>query len=144
MGFYKNYIGMIKDIPNLKVEDIALAAVPTPNAETNEDEWYIYLINKKDKAIENVLVSSKGYGEMNKEKVETSELRHYIEVIPAMGYAKIEAIMPELFAISNQYWVSFYIGKEIFDKKYVFVAESIQKSNLTDVPVIGKKGVLLS
>ena len=135
---------MIKDIPNLKVEDIALAAVPTPNVETNEDEWYIYLINKKNVAIENVLVSSKGYGEMNKDKVETSELRHYVAVIPAMSFAKIEAIMPELFAISNQYWVSFYIGKEIFDKKYVFVAESIQKSNLTDVPVIGKKGVLLS
>ncbi|NEN24779.1 hypothetical protein G3O08_14835 [Cryomorpha ignava] len=135
---------MIKDIPNLRVSDIALAAIPTPNAETNEDEWYIYLINKKNVPLENVLVSSKGYGILNKDKVETSELRHYVEVIPAMGFAKIETIMPELFAISNQYWVSFYIGKEIFDKKYVFVAESIQTSNLTDVPIIGKKGVLLS
>lgn len=135
---------MIKDIPNFKVEDIALAAIPTPNVDTNEDEWYIYLINKKAVPIENVLISSKGYGTLNKDKVETSELRHYVEVIPAMGFAKIETIMPELFAISNQYWVSFYIGKEIFDKKYVFVAESIQTSNLTDVPIIGKKGVLLS
>lgn len=135
---------MIKDIPNFKVEDIALAAIPTPNAEGGDDEWYIYLINKKNVPLENVLISSKGYGILNKDKVETSELRHYVEVIPAMGFAKIETIMPELFAISNQYWVSFYIGKEIFDKKYVFVAESIQTSNLTDVPIIGKKGVLLS
>lgn len=135
---------MIKDIPNFRVEDIALAAIPMPNAEGGDDEWYIYLINKKNVPLENVLISSKGYGVLNKDKVETSELRHYVEVIPAMGFAKIETIMPELFAISNQYWVSFYIGKEIFDKKYVFVAESIQTSNLTDVPIIGKKGVLLS
>ncbi len=135
---------MIKDIPKSKVENIALAAVPTPNAETQEDEWYIYLINQKDQAIKNVLVSSKGYGQVNNQKMETSELRHYVEVIPAKGFAKIETIMPELFAISNQYWVSFYLGKDIFDKKYVFVAESIQPSNFTDIPLMGKKGVLLS
>lgn len=135
---------MIKDIPIFKVEDIALAAVPTPNAETGEDEWYIYLINKKAEPIENVLVASKGYGSISSEKVETSVLRHHIKIIPALSFAKIEAIMPELFAISNQYWVSFYIGAQIFDKKYVFVAESIQPKNYTEIPVIGKKGILLS
>lgn len=135
---------MIKDIPTLKVEDIALAAVPTPNDETGEDEWYIYLINKKDEPIENVLVASKGYGTVNSEKVKTSVLRHHIKIIPALSFAKVEAIMPELFAISNQYWVSFYIGSQIFDKKYVFVAESIQPKNYTEIPVIGKKGILLS
>ena len=135
---------MKKDIRGPKVEDIAIAAIPLENEESNEPEWYIFLINKKDEPITNVLVSSKGYGELNKQKVETSELRHHVEVIPAQGFAKIEPIMPELFAISNQYWVSFYIGSQIFDKKYVFVAESIQESNFTEVPIIGKKGVLLS
>lgn len=135
---------MIKDIPIIKVEDIALAAVATPNVETGEDEWYIYLINKKDEPIENVLVSSKGYGRISSEKVETSVLRHHIDVIPALSFAKIEPIMPELFGISNQYWVSFYIGAQIFDKKYVFVAESIQPKNYTEIPLIGKKGILLS
>lgn len=135
---------MIKDIPSLKVEDIALAAIPTQNTETGEDEWYIYLINKKNESIENVLVSSKGYGTISSEKVETSVLRHHIQIIPPLSFAKIEPIMPELFAISNQYWVSFYIGSQIFDKKYVFVAESIQPKNYTEIPLIGKKGILLS
>ncbi len=135
---------MKKDIREPKVEDIAIAAVPLENEETKEPEWYIFLINKKDAPITNVLVSSKGYGEVNQKKVETSVLRHHVKVIPAQGFAKIEPIMPELFAISNQYWVSFYIGAQIFDKKYVFVAESIQESNFTEVPIIGKKGVLLS
>lgn len=135
---------MKKDIRDPKVEDIAIAAIPLENEESNEPEWYIFLINKKDVAITNVLVSSKGYGLLNAQKVETSELRHHVEEIPAQGFAKIEPIMPELFGISNQYWVSFYIGNQIFDKKYVFVAESIQESNFTDIPLVGKKGVLLS
>lgn len=135
---------MKKDIHDPQVEDIAIAAIPEDNEESGEKDWYIFLINKKDVPIENVLVSSKGYGEVDDKKVETSELRHYVESIPANGFAKIEPIMPDLFGISNQYWVSFYIDRQIFDKKYVFVAESIQESNLTEVPLVGEKGVLLS
>lgn len=135
---------MIKDIPNLKVEDIALAAVPSPIEGTDEDEWYIYLINRKNQPIENVLISSKGYGTIDSEKVKTSVLRHHVKIIPALSFVKVEPILPELFALSNQYWVSFYIGAQIFDKKYVFVAESIQPKNYTEIPLIGKKGILLS
>ncbi len=135
---------MKKDILAPKVEDIALAAVPLPLPDTDELEWYIYLVNKKSAPIENVIVASKGYGEVNNEKIETSQLRHYVKVIPALSFAKIEPIMSELFAINNEYWVSFYIGKQIYDKKYVFLAESIQESNLTDVPLMAQKGVLLS
>ncbi len=134
---------MKKDIKHLAAEGIALAAVPELNPESNEQEWNIYVINLKEVPIENVLVSSKGYGELDGKKVETSELRHFLEDIEVGGYAKVEPIMPDLFSINNQYWVSFYIDREIFDKKYVFLAESIQESNLTSVPHINKKGVLL-
>lgn len=135
---------MRKDIIDPEVEDISIAAIPLENEETDEKDWYIFLINRKTVPIENVLVSSKGYGQLNNQRVETSELRHYVATIPPNGFARIEPIMPELFGISNQYWVSFYIGSQIFDKKYIFVAESIQESNMTEIPLIGKKGVLLS
>lgn len=134
---------MIKDIDPPKVENIALAAVPEPIPGTGIDEWYIYLINLKDTEITNVIVASRGYGVVKKEKVETSQLRHHVEAIPPNSYVKIEPIMDNLFPLNNQYWVSFYIGREIFDKKYVFLAETIQKENTTDVPLMGKKGVLL-
>lgn len=135
---------MIKDIPKLKVDNIALAAVPEEGDIPGINTWYIYLINLKDSSIYNVLVSSRGYGQINMEDVKTSELRHFLEELPARSYVKIEPIMEELFALSNQYWVSFYIGQEIFDKKYVFLAESIQQKYLTDIPLMGTKGVLLS
>ncbi|MFT5596572.1 MAG: hypothetical protein ACI8QH_001370, partial [Flammeovirgaceae bacterium] len=63
---------MIKDIETPKVEDIALAAVLEINPESGLDEWNIYLINLKEVEIVNVLVASRGYGVIKKEKVETS------------------------------------------------------------------------
>ena len=134
---------MKKDIKELKVENIAIAAVPEQNEETGAEEWYIYLLNLKEEKVENVLVSSRGYGEVNREKVETSQLRHFVEELPAKSYVKIEPIMENLFGISNQYWVSFYIGRQIYDKKYVFLPETIQKQNLTSLPLMERKGVLL-
>jgi hypothetical protein len=142
-SFAQTQIAVIKDINDPKVEGIAIAAVPEMPEDGGEQSWFIYLINTKDHPITNVIVSSKGYGEVKKENVKTSELRHFVDDLPAKSFAKIESIMPELFAISNQYWVSFYIDRQIFDKKYVFVAESIQESNLTELPLMKKKGVLL-
>ena len=134
---------MIKDIETHKVEVIALAAVLEINPESGLDEWNIYLINLKEVEIVNVLVASRGYGVVKKEKVETSQLRHHVKAIPPQSYVKIEPIMDDLFSLNNQYWVSFYIDREIFDKKYVFLAESIQIENTTEIPLIGQKGVLL-
>jgi hypothetical protein len=133
-----------KDIPTYKVENIAIAAVPDTSEGQAEPQWNIHLINLKETEIKNVLVSSKGYGEINGEKVQTSELRHFIEALPGHSYVKVEPIMPDVFGLNNQYWVSFYIGEHIFDKKYVFLPESIQESNLTFIPLMQTKGVLLS
>lgn len=135
---------MKEDIVNIPVEGLAIAAVLEPLVETQEEEWNIYIINMKDEEIQNVLVSSKGYGEVNNEKVETSHLRHFLEDMPAKSFKKIEPILPDLFKLNNQYWISFYVGRQIYEKKYVFLAESIQEANLTLVPVMNKKGVLLS
>jgi len=134
---------VIKDIDDPKVEEIALAAVPETNPESGAEEWYIYLINLKDVEITNVLVASRGYGLVEEKKVETSQLRHFVESLPPKSFVRIEPIMDNLFALNNQYWVSFYINRRIFDKKYVFLAETIQKENTTDVPLMGQKGVLL-
>lgn len=135
---------MKEDIVNIPVEGLAIAAVLEPIPDTQDMEWNIYIINKKDVAIQNVLVSSKGYGEVNNEKIETSQLRHFLEDMPAESFKKIEPIMPELFKLNNQYWISFYIDKQIYEKKYVFLAETILEANMTQVPIMNKKGVLLS
>jgi hypothetical protein len=56
----------------------------------------------------------------------------------------IEPVLPALFAITNEYWVSYFILNQLFDKKFVFVPESIQKSHLTHITELEKQGVLHS
>jgi hypothetical protein len=63
---------MIKDIPELIVENVAIAVVREKN-ELDETVWNSYLINLKDQKIEGVLVTSTGYGELNEEKVKSLE-----------------------------------------------------------------------
>jgi hypothetical protein len=55
---------------------------------------------------------------------------------------KIEPISPEVFHINNEYWVSYYIGNQIFDKKFIFVPESIREENLIPIAQLGLEGVL--
>jgi hypothetical protein len=133
---------MIKDIPELKVENVAIAIVREKN-ELDETVWNSYLLNLKDQKIEGVLVTSTGYGEVNEEKVRTSTLRHFLDEVEPKSFVKIEPIIEEVFGINNEYWLSFYFNKTMYDKRYVFLAESITEANFTTIPLINKKGVMI-
>jgi len=133
---------MLKDINNPIVDNIIVAIVREDELEKGE-KWSVYLINLYDKKIENVLVSSKGYGIHDGENVKTTTLRHLIgEVLPGQS-AQIETIIKDVFGLNNEYWVSFYIGREIYDKKYIFLPESIREEHLTLIPHINKQGVMI-
>ncbi len=133
---------MKKDLPDNIVEDVAIAVV-LESATPEYKIWNVYIVNLKNEPIETVLINSKGYGMKDGEAVKTSTLRHMIEQIPAQSFSKIEAIDEEVFGLNNEYWVSYYIGKEIFDKKFIFLPESIVESNLIKVPFVNKPGVVV-
>ncbi len=133
---------MRKDIQPPKVEGIAMAVVREPDEE-GDDAWYVYLINRNDVVLENVLVSSRGYGEMEGEARKTSEMRHFLGKLEPKSWARIERIVEDVFPLSNQYWLSFYIGRELHDKKYIFLAGSIDEGNFTNLPLMNKRGVMI-
>lgn len=133
---------MIKDIPELKVEDVALAIVKEEN-EYSETIWNSYLINLKKRALDAVLVTSTGYGMLNEEKVNTSTLRHFLDTVQPNTFVKIEPIIEDVFGLNNEYWVSFYLDKKLYDKKFIFLPETILEENLINIPVINKKGVMI-
>jgi uncharacterized membrane protein YhfC len=133
---------MKKDIFQPKVEGVSMAVVREADEEGGQ-AWYVYLINAKDVALENVLISSTGYGEIDGEHRATSEMRHYLESLGPMSWARIERIMEDVFALSNQYWLSFYVGGHIHDKKYIFVAGSIHEEHFTALPLMNARGVLI-
>jgi hypothetical protein len=133
---------MKKDLPENIVENIAIAIV-MESATPESKLWKVYLINLKNEALETVLVSSKGYGEKDGEKIKTSILRHSIGNVPAKSFIEIELIDEQVFGLTNEYWLSYYIGKQIFDKKFIFVPESIVDTNMTRVPLLNKPGVII-
>lgn len=133
---------MKKDLPENTVKDIAVAVV-LEDASPESKNWNVYLVNLKNESIETVLVSSKGYGLKNGEEVKTSILRHSIGDIGPKDYAKIEAIDEQVFGLTNEYWLSYYIGGNIYDKKFIFLPESIVESNFIRIPVLNKVGVMI-
>ncbi len=133
---------MIKDLPDNTVKDIAIAvALEKESAESKL--WYVYLINLKNETLENVLITSKGYGERNGEQVKTSVLRHMFPVVEPHSYKLIEPIDEQTFGLNNEYWLSYYIGKNIYDKKFIFLPESIVEVNFIKLPVVDKIGVMI-
>ena len=133
---------MKKDISIPQVENVTLAVVREglPGLE----EWKVYLVNRNDFAIDNTLVASQGYGENEGEVQKTSTLRHFLQTVPENGFALIEPIDQSVFHLNNEYWVSYYIGNQIYDKRFTFVPDSIREDNLIYIKELDKEGVLHS
>jgi hypothetical protein len=134
---------MIKDIKIPEVKNVTLAIARKKNP-GESDDWKVYLINNNDHPIENTLVASKGYGEKDGEAQQTSVLRHFLETVPAHSIALIEPIDPALFHLNNEYWVSYYVGRQIFDKRFVFVPDAIREENISFIKELDMEGVLHS
>ncbi|MDH4090679.1 MAG: hypothetical protein OEV74_10700 [Cyclobacteriaceae bacterium] len=134
---------MISDIKIPEVKNVTLAVARKRNI-GESDEWKVYLINSNDFPIENTLVASKGYGEKDGEEQRTSILRHFLDTILANSATLIEPIDPGVFHLNNEYWVSYYVGSQIFDKRFVFVPDAIREENLSYIKELEMEGVLHS
>lgn len=134
---------MKKDLPENIVKDVAIAVVLESSTPEHKN-WKVYLLNLKEEAIETVLISSKGYGAKNGIQVKTSTLRHSLGRISAKDYAGVELIDEQVLGLTNEYWLSFYIGGQIFDKKFIFLPESIIDSNLSRIPLLNMPGVMIN
>lgn len=91
------------------------------------------MINRNNSELENAMITSKGYGEMGGEEKKTSILRHMIEHVPAKSEALIAPIQPDLFFLDNEFWVSYYLNNELYDKKFVIPAGDIKPDQLNQI-----------
>ena len=136
----------MKNIDFPKVEGVAIAiARKEVEADPSQYEWTAYVVNTNPFPIVNVLVATKGYGEVDGEKLRTSILRHLIERIEAGGTAPIERVDTEVFHLVNEFWLSYYKDEPaspIYDKKFLFLPGSIVEENLSYIPALGLRGVL--
>lgn len=134
---------MKKDIYLEEVKNISIAIVPE-NLASGEPEWVVYFLNLKDVPVSSVLINAEGRGMVAGEERHTATMRFFLDKVEAKSFKKFEMILPEAFALNNQYWVSFYIDQTIFDKKYIFAANTINQDRLVIVPLLNKPGVLVN
>ncbi len=132
---------MIKDIAIPNVKGVSVAVVRKIN-EVQQPEWYVYLLNQNDHGLQNLLVTSRGYGEIGGEQRQTSVLRHAFDYVEPKSQVLIEPIQPDVFPLNNEFWVSYYIGESIYDKRFTFVPESIIEANLIKIEPLNLMGVL--
>jgi len=132
---------MKKDINFLPVEGVQIAIARKENLPGDYD-WQVFLINQNDVPMHTVFVTSKGYGEKDAEEQKTSTLRHFFVDIAPGAYEVVESIMPDVFHLNNEYWVSYYIDNQVFDKKFIFVPDSIVDDHLVQIPALGLEGIL--
>jgi hypothetical protein len=133
---------MKKDILHPLVEGISIAVV-LENEDPESRTWKVYLLNQRNEAIDNVLIAAKGYGTLNGKEVKTSTLRHSLGSVAANTAVAVELIDEAVFGLANEYWLSYYLHNNLYDKKFVFMPESIVESNLIRIPLVNKPGVLI-
>lgn len=133
---------MKKDIVIKDAQDIAIAIVPETN-EQDETNWTVYFFNFKEIPIENVLINASASGVVGGVEKETANVRFLIEKLGPLDYRKIETILPEALRLNNRYWVSYYEGNEIFEKKFIIAADSNIPDNFMMVPFLNKPGLIM-
>lgn len=127
---------MKKDLDIEEVTGVYIAFLP------NRDNWSVYLINNRKEQLETVIVNASGEGKLEGKEKQTATLRFLLNDIPAESVKPFELLMPDSFKLSHRYWVSYYIGNRIFDKKFVYTPDMYDE-DLQDLPVFGSPGILL-
>lgn len=134
---------MKKDIIIPKVENVYVAAIQEWNDDFMQKTWYAYLVNDSDEKLETVIVVSNASGMLNGEERRTSMLRHAFVTVEPDTAVKIEMIEDSVLQLDNSFMVTFFKGDTLYDKNYIFKAETINEDNVQEIPVIFKDGVLV-
>lgn len=135
---------MRADILSPLVENVKMVVFPEKNEE-GATQHYVYLLNLRDDIMEGIIITSKGFGvdETTGEKITTSMLRHSLEVLLPDEAAKIEPIMEDVFKLTNEFLISFWVEDTMYDKKFIFLPETINEKNYVTIPKMGGKGIVV-
>lgn len=134
---------MKKDITIPEVENVFLAAVQEWSDDFMEKVWYVYLVNDSDFDLDSVMAVSQAFGTLDGEMKKTSLLRHAFVQVPAVSVVKIEMIEQSVLQLNNEFMVTYFIGSTLYDKKFIFKAQSITPDYVEEVPILFVDGVIV-
>ncbi|WP_411029178.1 hypothetical protein [Spongiimicrobium sp. 3-5] len=129
---------MKKDIEIPIAKDVYVAIVHEWNDEFLSKDWNAYIINNRDTKIDMVLIVSKGYDGDTK----TSIMRHGLGVVEAKSFEKIEPLQEDVFALNNEFYVTFFADDKLYEKVYIFKKHTINENSLSHIPILEKEGIL--
>jgi len=129
---------MKKDIQIPEVTDVEMAIAYEYNDIYNTNDWNVYIINNKNVDLEMMVVVTQGFSDT---KI-TSLFRKKLDKLPAMSFAKIEFIQPELFKLNNRFQVTFFEGNTLYEKTFIFKENTIKEGALRMIDSIKKRGIL--
>jgi len=130
---------MKKDIEISEIDGVYIVIVPEYNEAFKSDDWNVYLVNERDTDVEMALIISKGFDD----KRETAQMRHKIELLPAMSGVKFELMVDEVLALNNQFKVTFFVKNKLYDKTFIAKKNSVKKSALRMVKALDKRGIVI-
>ena len=143
LSLSSHILPMKKDITIPEVENVFIAAVQEWSDDFMEKVWYIYLVNDSDFNLDGVMVVSKAFGTIDGEMKKTSLLRHAFVEIPSVSVVKVEMLEKSVTTLNNEFMVTFFIGNTLYDKKFIFKANSISEKNVEEVPILFVDGVIV-
>jgi len=134
---------MKSDITILEVENVFLAAVQEWSDDFMENIWNVYLVNDSDFDLDSVMVVSKAFGTIDGEMKKTSLLRHAFMQVPSVSVVKIEMVEKSVLRLNNEFMVTYFIGSTLYDKKFIFKAQSITPDYVEEIPILFVDGVIV-
>lgn len=129
---------MRKDIEIPTVENVHIVAIKEWDKDFTGEQWNIYLINNRDDIVTTVLVLSRG----KSDDLKTSTLRHGMGNLEPKTASKVEFIPTEVLGFTNEYLVTFFAEDKLFERKFVFLPNSISEENAFKLPVLEVDGIM--
>ena len=120
---------------------LALAFIPVPAAEQEPPQWEAFIYNAKQQPLEHVIINVSAMGIIDGVEKETGTMRFYIEKMEPESYKKFEILLHDTLLLQNTYWISFYQGNEIGEKKLHVQLSEQWADDLTLLPLIDRAGI---
>lgn len=134
---------MRKDIDFPVSENVFLAAIQQWNDDFQENTWFVHLVNNTGETLEMVMIVSQAYGMINNEQRATGTFRHAFNEVKADTFTKIEMLENKVLQLNNKFTLSYFLNNKMYDKTFVFEADTIVEKEATDIPGSDFKGILL-
>jgi hypothetical protein len=132
---------MRKDINITDDLYIALAFMPITSDDGTDPTWEAFIYNAKKTPLEHVIINASALGFIDGIEKQTATVRFYIERMEPESFRKFEVIMHETLQLHNTYWISFYQGENIGEKKIHFQLSSQWPDELSILPLLDRAGI---